>query len=382
MDRHLHIIPDIAVAVLLFAACGKVPSIEVGKDIPVYINAEIQDVSETKNPTFETSFPAYNDNDLRGSYGIFVCKNGTTNRANAHKTNSYNLQAKYDGTNWTYYYVADLSSGQVSESGNNHVTLTKRDDTPKTADLYAYSPYIRDAYAYGPTAIPYSITRIRWSNIYQYDLMYAVENSATYSGTDGSNANFDPESEDPLQANFTFRHAFALMEFKFKLGNDAVSGAYGTGTNYALTNITVTLQDGATTAHLYSSGSFNAITGEFVDNNEVSSVSIPQYDKVISSATSDTIVDLMLVPTEVADNELIFTFTVNGKTLQPFSLLATHLRRYTDDTHSTPVPDTEGKLEGGYIYTFSFTLDNYLYLDDFSVGVWTTPVNPLGEQEI
>ena len=377
----MHIIPVIAVAVLLFAACGKVPAIDAERDIPVYINTEIIEATETKLPTFGLSFPAYNDNDLRGSYGIFVCKNRTTDRANAHKTNSYNLQAKFDGTQWTYYYVGDLSTGRVSESGNDHITLTKRNDN-ETADLYAYSPYIPNAYSSGPTAIPYSMLYAHYQNLYQYDLMYAVQNSDTYFGTPGSNANFDPESEDPLLANFTFRHAFSLLAFKFKLGNDASSGAYGTGTVYNLTNITVALKDGATTAKLYSAGTFNAITGEFVDNNDVSSISIPQYDRTISSASSYSTFYIMLVPTDVADNELIFTFTVNGKTLQPFSLLASHLIRYTDGTHTTPVEGTEGRMEAGYIYTFYFTLDNYLYLDDFTVGEWTTPVNPLGEQEI
>lgn len=372
---------------ILLTGCHK-KSVSGSSEAEIYINTSITDIETgTKAPIMGTSFPIYGtsfeDQQVSGHYGIFVCLNGTTDTA--HKSNSWNILARHTqtpGTSdhyWLYYYVSNLSDGNVASTGYDHITLTARDDEEETADLYAYAPYIQSAYNSGPAAIPYSLES-RISR--QGDLMYAIENTTT------DNTNLDPNSESPLSATFTFKHAFSLLAFSFKLRNDASTGAFHTGTNYKLSNITVTLSDPEnSTAKLYQRGTFNALTGSF--NNDgvpVPSLSVNQVYRDqnldIISASSPATAYLMLVPTDVADDELVFTFTISGQTLQPFYLKASHLTRYTDDTHTTPVPGTEGKLVGGYKYTFNFTLDNYLYFDGFSVGEWTTPVDPLGEQEI
>ena len=369
------------------ASCHKDP-VSGPSEAVVHINASLVGAEAvTRLPIDGTSFPdyyeGYNRDNGNGSYGIFVCQHGTTDKAHAHKSNSYNLMARFSSGNWSYLYVSNLSTGAVATTGTNNLTITQRDGNI-TADLYAYAPYIQNAYSAGPTAIPYSIANVSYR---QADLMYAVENLSTYEDDteyqDG-NENLNPLSPT-LNASFHFKHAFALLAFNFKLMNDASTGAYGTGTSYSLSNITVTLNGETTTAKLYRSGTFNAITGTFNTGGEdvtSLSVNLSNVIPIISSASSDVTTYLMLVPTDVADNELVFTFTVNGQTLRPFYLKASHLTRYEDDTHTTPVPGTEGKLVGGYKYTFNFTLDNYLFLDGFSVGEWTTPVSPLGEQEI
>ena len=360
---------------LLLPACNREAMPGPGEAV-VHINVSlIEDDVATKFPITGSSFSAYSPVDHSGTYGIFVCLNGTTDTA--HKLNSWNIMARYaTEDNCLFYYVASLSSGEVASTGYNHITLTKRDLDNKSADLYAYAPYTLSAYANGPTAIPYSIT----NNIAtQTDLMYAVENITS------DNTDLSPTSNEPLTATFTFKHAFSLLNFRFKLGNN--------GSTCSLSDVTVRVidpdSDGETTAKLYRSGTFNAITGTF--NNDglspPSPLSVLLTDSgsstpiPINSTSYDASANLMLVPTNVEDDELGFTFTVNGQTLQPFSLKASHLTRYEED-NTTPVDGTEGKLEGGYRYTFYFTLDNYLYLDGFTVGEWTTPLTPLGEQEI
>lgn len=383
----------IIIPTLLFVSCQGDP-MPGPRETVVNIDASLVEADlATKMPITGTSFPDYylgsNAYSGMGTYGIFVCKHGTTDRANAHKTNSYNLRALYTSGRWYYFYVSSLSDGQVSSVGTNNLTLTPRDNSEETADLYAYAPYIYGAYSAGPTAIPYSIARASRDQI---DLMYAEENKATFDDeTDDQdgNENLNPLSETPLNATFIFKHAFSLLAFRFKLRNDAsVEGALGTGTNYDMTDITVTLNPHPTNpkAKLYRSGTFNAITGSFNNGGaEATSLSIATFESgsydhfIISSASSYATAYIMLVPTDVSDNELVFTFTVNGHTLQPFYLQASQLTRYENNT---PVPGSAGKLEGGYKYTFNFTLDNYLYFDGFSVGEWTTPTDPLGEQPI
>lgn len=371
---------------ILITACNRKP-VPASSEAVVHILASLADSEgATKNPVIGPAFPNYNEAesvpDGRGTYGIFVCKHGTTNTA--HKSNSWNIAAKHDdvtdpGHPWYYYYVSNLSSGEVASSGYDHITLTARNDEA-TADLYAYAPYKQSAYDADPTAIPYSISSRMYN---QSDLMYAAENNTS------TNKNLSPTSESPLSATFTFKHAFALLVFNFKLKNDSSTSPFSTGTSYLLDSISVSLNGVETTAKLYKSGTFNAITGTFnSDGVGVRSLKVNQiqahYDtpSYINSASSYTTGCLMLVPTEVADNELVFNFKVAGQSLQPFYLQADHLTCYTNDMHTETIDGSAGHLLGGYRYDFYFTLDNYLYLDGFSVGEWTTPVDPLGEQEI
>jgi len=383
-NRFLHIIYGLAAAAtLLLPACKKEPVSMFGTETPVYIDAEIMESVATKAPFFGTSFPEYDENNHNGSYGIFVCQHGTTDKANAHKSNSWNIQAKYEDSAWTYYYVSKLSTGVSANYGLDHITLTERSGG-ETADLYAYAPYAQSAYtSAGPTAIPYSIKD--WPQT-QYDLMYAVEN------TTSANTELDPADTSPLSAHFTFKHAYALLRFRFKLAYDSSTGAYGSGSSYKLDKITITRNDpdsnGEIKAKLYKSGTFDATTGTFNDDGvEVDSFEIVGYETYpnsawweIESASIGGIAYLWMVPTEVDDDELVFTFDI-GKTLQPFYLKRSYLTRYTDDTHTTPVAGTEGKFLGGYMYTFTFTLDNYVYFDGFSVSEgWSSEI--LGSQEI
>lgn len=348
------------VCALALSACTRESPVGAGEAV-VRISAFVSGQGEaTKAPVTGTAFPN------NGTYGIFVCKHGTTDTA--HKSNSWNIRALYSETlpGWTYYYVANLSSGAVASSGYDHITLTARDDEA-TADLYAYSPYTQSAFSSGLEAIPYTIVD---GYTGQTDLMYAVEN------TTNANSNLDPTSASNLSATFTFRHAFSLLAFRFRLAHDSSNGGYASGTTYNLTDITVTLHDpdsdGQTTAKLYSSGTFNALSGTFNgDASTVTSLSVAK-NLSISSATEYATAYLMLVPTEVADGELVFTFTMNGQTLQPFRL------QHSQILHSD-VP-TYG-LRSGYCYTFNFTLDNYLYFDGFTVSSdWTAET--LGEMEI
>lgn len=350
------------------AACQHItPDASHPNEAVVHIKASI---SPEMTVSTKAAF-AHNSN-----YGIFVCQNGSTSLA--HKSNSWNILAKYldpyySGASggWWYYYVANLSSGAVAKTGYENITLTAREDG-RTADLYAYAPYKEAAYRTDPTAIQYKITRYDSSG--QDDLMYAQENLDP-----SSNKGLDPTSGADLNASFTFKHALALLKFKFRLMNDASTSPYGSSSNVVINYCDITLNDpdsdGVTTAKLIESGTFNAVTGVF--NNDGQEVSImriyygSQDGHQVSSTTYTDGAKILLVPTEVADDELVFSFTANGQIIQPFYLKREYLQ------HSDGV--TYG-LQSGCVYTFFFTLDNYVYFDGFSVGSWDSDV--LGSEEI
>lgn len=341
-------------AVLMAASCTKTGAGQKEKEL--HINAALADqsvVTKQGRPlvgvtTITNGF----------TYGLFVCQEGTTDKAHAHKNNSYNLKASYNGTYnvWNYYYVSNFSSGAVSSEARDKVTLTARQDAVK-ADIYAYAPYVEGAYNGGPEAIPYNINYSFYNNTdlnYEFDLMYAVENAGS------ANKGLDPEADGPLNATFSFRHALSLLRFKIT--------PISSGSLY-YSRITATLTPGATVTKLYKSGTFNAITGSFNEEGAVTAESIIQgnIDDVSRYGY------FLIVPTEVEDDELYFTFRFEGygSDLQPFYLKKEHVK-HSDGTYG---------LKGGYIYTFNLTLDNYLYLDGITISEdWTDAL--LGEEHI
>ena len=75
----------------------------------------------------------------------------------------------------------------------------------------------------------------------------------------------------------------------------------------------------------------------------------------------DLTLQMAMIPTPIEDDELQFIVTFNNRTVRPFVLKKEYL------THEDG--ETVG-FEGGYKYTFRFTLDNYLTLTDFTRSDW------------
>ena len=352
------------VALLLLCGCVKGPAEKAGSEAVIHIKASVATMTEvTKGPKWGEGWDVTDD-----PYGIFVCNhNEYVQRGEyvPHKANSWNIKAAledFDNPTWHYYYIGSLYDGSLSSSPADNLTITEQEHE-STADLYAYSPYTKAAYASGPTAIPFSVLPDTYGST--HDLMYAVENLTN------SNSNLDPTSGDELDASFHFRHAYSLLRFTFKLVNGI--------SRYSLGGVTVRVndpdEDGTTTAKIYTSGTFNAISGEFNDDLvEVPSRWVAMSEQIYSTIREDTPEAgyMMLVPTQVEDDELSFSFRISGQTLPPFYLKKEQVRHGLTSTY--------GFLPG-YMYTFNFTLDNYVYLDgiDISTG-WTT--NVLGSEEI
>ena len=330
----------------------------------VQINAAIADrANATKAIITDPEFPD------KSTYGIFVCKHGGYEK---HKLNSWNLSAVYNlkkedqtGT-WSYYYVSDQKKGGLSDYGYDFITITASQDNA-TADLYAYAPHTTEAFLNGPTAIPFTIME---RSIDQTDLMYALENAEP-----DQNKGLDPKGDDPLVANFTFQHALSQLVFTFKLIND--------NTLYKLNNIVVKKAKDNTTAKLLKSGTFNAIDGSFA-GEDVDSLSVRFTTEtnpapiIINSKDNRAVARMLIPPTAVEDDDLVVKFYMNDKpqVVRSFVLKKEYLKHGDGSQYG---------FQGGYTYTFHFTMDNYLYLNGIDIDdTWmeADPENQLKEIEI
>ncbi len=322
------------------------------------------------------------------TYGIFVCKAGTTDTP--HKANSWNVSASFTaGTEgeegrWSYQYI-NPATNILAPTQYDNITITAPLVGAPEADLYAYAPYITKAdgnnpqknIAFDPTAIPFAISQeIRK----QDDLMYAEENATDV------NKGLNPlsESNEPLKANFTFKHALALLAFEFEIKN--YSSSYSS--SYRLKSITVKKKnpEANTTAQIYRSGTFNAITGNinYDDCTSVDALTVSQLTPGGESPiinpnklpAADHIAYMALVPTELEDDELEVLFVFNETdriTAKPFVIKKQYVKHGDGETYG---------FQGGYKYTFRFTMDNYLYLKDFDIEPWDDTIIPIEPVEI
>lgn len=347
-------------AIVLSAACTKESSSR--REAVVHIETALASREAGTKALWPSMGSAFGD---EGSYGIVVCESGSTTAP--HKANSKNVKALYrsEPDTWKYYYVENPSSGSVGSQAYDDLTLSARDDHHH-ADLYAYSPYMQSVYTNGLTAIPYNIVN-------QADLMYAEENLTN------ANSDLNPESGSDLSAHFTFKHAFALLEFNFKAINNPDPYEYYHTTLMQLNNITVTVNPEVVgnTARLYTAGTLNALTGELTNTAETTSLTLEPkkegFNLDMSSPTNWTPFYILLSPITIEqDDALIFTFTITGQTMQPFSLKVSQL------THSDGV--TVG-FQPGYKYSFYFTVDNYIKFSGFEISTnWESL--PLATTEI
>ncbi len=354
MIKYRHILPLMAALLAAAPACTKQEPLEASGavvDIRVAVDGAPAATKGIITGTYLTNWNGQ-ESDPTGTFGIFSCVHeDVPTEYVAHKASTYNARGYRAGSTLRYNYVASSGSGALMGEYSSSFILTQRKDN-KTADLYAYAPWTQDAWASGPTAIPFETAK-------QWDWMYAVENDRPYltpiDAQDRENSDLDPAGSD-LKAAFYFRHAMARLRFQFRLLN--------TPTEYQVRLVSVTRSSGAP---LYSAGTFNAITGTFENLVETDVLSLGLSERVRSS--SPTEINLLLVPGEIGPtDELIFTFSANGQTLQPFILTRDRV------THGDNV--TYG-LKAGYTYVYHFTLDNYVFFDGFSVDTdWSTPANP------
>ena len=297
------------------------------------------------------------------SYGIFVCTEDGANKQDAHKANSWNLKSTYarnleGALTWSFQYVDNFKDGTLSANTYDHITITSRDDH-KTADLYAYAPHIKGTF--NPTAVPVSIA---YSVANQTDLMYAAENISR------ANTGLNPEGDEPLNANFTFKHALSLLAFNFHVKYYETEQNYRT--RYELQRIRIRKNN--PNATLFSSGTFDITTGQFNEDECTSTetIEISPYDNgEYPGILSDRTIYIAMIPTQFENEDLVIEFQMNNQTVRPFVLKKEYLKHGDSDDYG---------FLSGFKYTFNFTLDNYLYLTGFAVDKWDNNITYFNQE--
>jgi len=337
---------------LAAASCTRFISDEEQRGV-VEIHASLEE-TVSKSPILGSSLPSWGRDEKRpeGTFGIFCCVHeDVPTLYQPHKNTNYNARGYKSGSILRYHYVSMMGTGGALDNEYSQKFILSQRTDNKTADLYAYAPWRRDAWTSGPTAIPFR-------TVDQLDWMYAEENGTANRDMNPMDAN--------LRADFSFRHAMALLRFEFRLLN--------VPTSYVIYLESITRSSGAP---LYESGTFNAITGTL--DNLVDTDQLDLHLLLPVERTTPSTMNLMLVPEVFSDTDsLTFHFVANpvsgnnlstGQVLVPF-VLTKSLLEHSGGT------GTYG-LKPGYSYTYRFTLDNYVFFDGFTVDTeWKTPATP------
>jgi len=382
MKRIIHIF---VIAGLLgnLAACQKEPAAEQ-REVRLDITPMIDVSPVTKSTVIPTTTDGSGNYYMPGgtSYGLFICDHHTgsytdgSNPYNEYAARYNNINA-YNSSGWSYNYFG-YSSFSI-------LYLVPKDEdrdgiTDNTCDIFAYAPYQS-----GITrleAIPFSIAGL------QTDVMYAQQN-----GTD----NLDIDPADYMVAGripvpLTFRHTLSLLEFDIKLKNDKYNHPWGAfGSEFTDNTIehelqTITIDKVHSSGHLYTSGKMNAMTGgTLYDLTEASTVTVTSFVANSSSTMSgrvsvppNTIAKayVMMVPTTfdgAGDEDCLFRFSFRFSNQDfpiTFSLKKKHLK-HSDSTYG---------LKTNCKYTFHFTIDNYIHLEDVEIGEWEAVVVPFQKE--
>ena len=317
--------------------------------------------------------------------GLFICDHSTSspNPYNEYAEHYNNICASGSKTSWryNYYNYDDFPTLYIIPRDED-----KDHYTDINCDIFAYIPYQEGVTT--PEEVPFSIPG-------QTDIMYAEENADP-----GINKNIDPAaaiytdpsdsgySDGKIHASLTFHHALSLLEFDIKLKNNTYNHPWGHyGDEYTSNTIkhelhSVTIDKMRAGAKLYASGKMNAIDGTLyglVDANSVTAgklghnnyyydIAVPPYETAKAY--------MVIVPTQAGDPAYVdddyrFTFNFSNQTFPiTFSLKKAHLK-HSDDTYG---------FKTGYKYTFKFTIDNYIHLDDIQIGEWSPADTPFQKE--
>ena len=283
-------------------------------------------------------------------YGLFFCKH---HDASADGTNSFetygsgldNVRAYKASSGWQYYLKG-------RSTYLNGIYIIRNDDS-NTMDCFAYAPYISSVTS--PEEIPFVLAD-------QNDIMWAVENSSPTSNKDIS---VDGTTKT---VRLHFNHALCLLTLNFTLLDN-------TAATSLITALSIKRSESADTP-LYSKGTFNAISGQFVPTSLVSlekgqaQTFVYENDiqdrrsKKISPGKKLTLL-ILLLPSELqADDDIELLFSIDSHKMP-----LTYKIRRSDVLHND---GTTYGFQAGFNYTFNFVYDNYIRLTDVTIATdWT-----------
>lgn len=330
---------------LVLASCSK-----VGRNTELMLDAQIQVSAEQSKAIYTgTKFSQNN------SIGVFVYNAESSDQMTdfiPYGDLYKNIRATYTSSNkWAYRLAGVSSTSSPFEDG-----LYIKDPTVETFTqgvcVSAYSPWISDVTDIRD--IPFSVGGEYMSLT---DLMYADQNDSYIKIKPDGYAKSVP---------LTFKHALSMIRIGLKCEHDI--------SNMTITSITLESADGENVTPLYTSGRFNAVSGEFhqlVSGNSVTTQYKGQNNSLDFTFDNSkyTYVSFLLVPIrEYIDKSYILKFKFDNNNIS-----ATYKITASDITVTRGVNQVCA-FEAGYIYTFNFILDNYVQIKNVNIDVsseWT-----------
>ena len=263
-----------------------------------------------------------------------------------------NIRSTYASTNKWNYRLGGVSSSSSPFDDGLYIKNPTIETYTQGVCVCAYSPWMSDVTDIRD--IPFSVGGQYMSLT---DLMYADQNdSYTKIKPDGTQKS----------VQLTFKHALSMIRIGLKCEHDI--------STMTVTSITLESADGENLTPLYTSGRFNAVTGEFHDL--VSGKSVTTQYKGQNNGLDFTFddseysyVSFLTVPVpEYIDQSYILKFKFDNNNLS-----AAYRIRASDIT-VTRGGNQICAFEPGYIYTFNFVLDNYVQIKNVNIDVsseWT-----------
>lgn len=284
-----------------------------------------------------------NDFPAGSTIGLLMGKH-SDNSQNFEPYGGYNnYMMKNDDDQWNYYI-----NGTGSPSSELNIMSNK---DMNNVDVFAYSPWNKDCNS------PFRIRFVVNLNYYfgMEDYLYAVENISDV------NKNISTNDGSAHTVKLHFRHFFALIRIGIKnrysvVGETAKSGFVN---KFGLQIIN---PDAKT--KLYSNGYYSALTGECVEGTSVEQMEHSVFSTPYKfDASSYTYIDVPVPPTEVEDDALQIYLYINGVKYPTAYVIKASDVLHTDGTKG---------LKNGFVYTFNFTYDNYVHLDNVQIqDTWT-----------
>lgn len=331
--------------VLIYAvSCVKPDVAHLPGETRLVIDADIASSQASKAIIEGTSF------DTGNTIGLFVYHSETAEDGNPQEMTEFvpygpkyrNIRANYSALSaskpWRFMF-----EGTVSWFDEMYLIKPSVEVFETGVAVVAYAPWIEGVQ---------SITDISFTlggkSEMMNDLMWARQNThdRDINPVDaGNNYKIIPDG-NAKSAKLTFRHALSLLKIGFRCKYD--------DSIMMISSVTIRKKDGAATP-LWTSGRFNAMDGGVYDTVESSSVTYDFTDSPYLFQKDYLYVPMLICPQEyLADGDYVFEFCFNGQEIA--------------SEYEIRKSDVGGGFKAGMVYTFSFTVDNFIQFDNVEVS--------------
>lgn len=346
-DRHIWM--AVLLAFLVFVSCVKTGG-EGALESPLVIDADIAASASSKAIITGTAFQEGH------TIGLFVYHSETADVNNPDEMSKFSLYgARYRNIR-AAYNTKDAANpwrfrleGATTLFENIYLLNPTVATFEKGLAVVAYAPWIE-----GIPSIKEIPFTLGGKSEEMTDLMWARQNTHDKSVASDAGVNYKivPDG-NAKNVKLTFRHALARLDIGFRCQNE--------GSVITLSSIKLKKKDGSQTPLLVS-GTFNAMDGTISNPAKLSSLQYDYTDKsyTFQSTTDYTYVPMLICPQEYkADGDYILEFQFNWQTVG---------EDVQTPKYEIKLSDVNGGFKAGEVYTFRFTVDESIHLDNVLVS--------------